>query len=222
MDILKHLFLEDPLSLWIGLALAEIVTLIVWRQSRSRRAAIGLAAFPAAAFAVGLVAWAVETDYERLVRTLEVMARAADTGDAEAIIERISPEYQPASPAGSTGREARGFDGPRGLATWRPRGVNGRARREDLAAAVRLGLRNVRATADTPTIQWEDGRAVVRQTYLFRPSPESRFAANQAFRDVVWEGVFQPDADREWRLRSAVATRPVRVTPEEGVRYLPR
>ncbi|MGB2754270.1 MAG: hypothetical protein WBE00_04085, partial [Phycisphaerae bacterium] len=111
MDILKHLFLEDPLSLWIGLALAEIVTLIVWWQSRSRRAAIGLVAFPAAALAVGLVAWAVETDYERLVRTLEVMGRAADTGDAEALIERVSPEYQPAS----------------------PRGVNGRARREDLA-----------------------------------------------------------------------------------------
>ena len=200
MDILKHLFLENPLSLWIGLALAEIVTLIVWWQSRSRRAAIGLAAFPAAALAVGLVAWAVQTDYERLVRTLEVMARAADTGDAEALIERISPEYQPAS----------------------PRGVNGRARREDLAAVVRLGLRHVRATAATPTIQWEDGRAVVRQTYLFRPAPGSRFDAGQPFRDVVWEGVFQPDADREWRLRSAVAIRPVRVTPEEGVRYLPR
>jgi len=211
MDILKHLFLEDPLSLWIGLALAEIVTLIVWWQSRSRRAAIGLVAFPAAALAVGLVAWAVETDYERLVRTLDVMARAADTGDAEALLERISPEYQPASPAGSTGREA-----------WRPRGVNGRARREDLAAVVRLGFRHVRATAATPTIRWEDGRAVVRQTYLFRPAPGSRFAANQAFRDVVWEGVFGPDADREWRLRSAVAIRPVRVTPEEGVRYLPR
>ncbi|MGB2754470.1 MAG: hypothetical protein WBE00_05110, partial [Phycisphaerae bacterium] len=97
-----------------------------------------------------------------------------------------------------------------------------RARREDLAAVVRLGLRHVRATADTPTIRWEDGRAVVRQTYLFRPAPGSRFDAGQPFRDVVWEGVFQPDADREWRLRSAVAIRPVRVTPEEGVRYLPR
>ena len=193
MDILKHLFLENPLSLWIGLALAEIVTLIVWWQSRSRRAAIGLAALPAAAIAVGLLAWAVQTDDERLVRTLDVMGRAADTGDAEALIERISPDYQ-----------------------------NGRARREDLAAVVRLGLRHVRATAATPTIQWEDGRAVVRQTYLFRPAPGSRFDAGQPFRDVVWEGVFQPDAEREWRLRSAVALRPVRVTPEEGVRYLPR
>jgi hypothetical protein len=193
MDILKHLFLEDPLSLWIGLALAEIVTLFVWWQGRSRRSAIGLAAFPAAAIAVGLLAWAVQTDYERLVQSLEVMARAVDTGDAETLIERVSPEYQ-----------------------------NGRARREDLAAVVRLGLRHVRATAATPTIQWEDGRAVVRQTYLFRPAPGSRFDAGQPFRDVVWEGVFQPDADREWRLRSAVAIRPVRVTPEEGVRYLPR
>jgi hypothetical protein len=193
MDILRHLFLQNPLNLWIALGLAEIVTLIVWWQSRSRRAAIGLAAFPAAAIAVGLLAWAVETDYERLVRTLDVMARAADTGDAEAIIERVSPDYQ-----------------------------NGRAQREDLAAAVRLGLRHVRATADTPTIRWENGWAIVRQTYLFRPAPESRFAAGQAFRDVVWEGVFGPDADREWRLRSAVAIRPVRATPEEGVRYLPR
>ena len=193
MDILKHLFLENPLSLWIGLALAELVTLIVWWQSRSRRSAIVLAALPAAAAAVGLLAWAVETDYERLMRSLDVLARASDTGDAEAIIERISPDYQ-----------------------------NGRSRREDLAAAVRLGLRQVRATAYTPTIQWEDGRAVVHQTYLFRPAPESRFAANQAFQDVVWEGVFQPDADREWRLRSAVAIRPVRMTPEEGARHLPK
>ena len=193
MDILKHLFLENPLSLWIGLALAEIVTLLVWWQSRSRRAAIGLAAFPAAALAVGLLAWAVQTDYERLLRTLEVMGRAADTGDAEALIERVSPDYQ-----------------------------NGRARREDLAAAVRLGLRHVRATAATPTIQWEDGRAVVRQTYLFRPAPGRATIGGQEALQVLWEGVFAPDADREWRLRSAVAIRPVRVTPEEGVRYLPK
>jgi len=193
MDILRHLFLEDPLSLWIGLALAELVTFLVWWQSRSRRSAIGLAALPAAAIAVGLLAWAVETDFERLMRTLDVMASAVDSGDAEAFIERISPDYQ-----------------------------NGRARREDLAAVVRLSLRHVRAKAATPTILWEDGRAVVRQTYLFRPAPGSRFDAGQPFRDVEWEGVFLPDADGEWRLRSAVATRPVRVTPEEGVRYLPK
>ncbi len=198
MDILRHLFLENPLGLWIVLGVAEVFVLVAWRRTRSRRATVAAIAFPAVALLVGLLAWAVETDYERLMRTLDVMARAADSGDAEAFIERISPDYE-----------------------------NRGARREDLAAVVRLGLACVRASTDRPTLRWEQNRAVVQQTWDFQPAPgrpESRRAGiegQEAVR-VLWEGVFAPDGDGQWRLRSAVALKPKRLTPEEAARYLPR
>ena len=198
MDMLRHVLLENPLTLLIVLGVAEILALVAWRRTRSRRATAAAIALPAAALLVGLLALAVETDYERLMRTVETMARAADSGDAEAFIERISPDY-----------------------------VNRGARREDLAAVVRLGLACVRASADRPTLRWEDGRAVVQQTWDFRPAPgrpESRRAGieGQQRVRVLWEGVFAADGDGEWRLRSAMALKPKHLTPEEAARYLPR
>ena len=193
MDILRHVFLENPLSLWGVLGVAEVVALVAWSRTRSRRATATAIAFPAAAVLVGLLAWGIETDYERLMRTLDVMARAADAGDAEAFLERVSPEYE-----------------------------NRGARREDLEPVVRRGLECVRAKADAPTLRWEDGRAVVRQIWDFRPAPgrPSVVEGQQAVR-VLWEGVFAADSDGEWRLRSATALRPKHLTPEEAARYLP-
>jgi len=194
MDMLRHVLLENPLTLLIVLGVAEILALVAWRRTRSRRATAAAIALPAAALLVGLLALAVETDYERLMRTVETMARAADSGDAEAFIDRISPDY-----------------------------ANRGARREDLAAVVRTGLACVRASADQPTLRWEDGRAVVQQTWDFRPAPGRPIVVEGQQRvRVLWEGVFAPDGDGEWRLRSAMALKPKRLTPEEAARYLPR
>ncbi|HUS45683.1 MAG TPA: hypothetical protein VM219_06590, partial [Phycisphaerae bacterium] len=81
----------------------------------------------------------------------------------------------------------------------------------------------VRASANQPTLRWENGRAVVQQTWDFRPTPGRPIVIEGQQRvRVLWEGVFAPDSDGEWRLRSAMALKPKRITPEEAVRYLPK
>ena len=193
MDLLRHLLFENPLTLWMVLGMAGLVAGLVWSRTGSNRARRVLAALVAMAVAVGIAAWAVETDRERVERTLRIMAEAADTGDAEAFIERISPEYR-----------------------------NGPFDQEDLAKAVRAGLREVRATAATPIIRMEEGRATVTQVYVFRAAPGQRFALPPAYERITWEGTFGPDEDREWRLRSAMGIRPRRMTAEEAAAHLPR
>ena len=186
MDLLRHLVFENPLTLWMTLGLACLVAALIWSRTGSRRALWTLGALLAAVVAVGIAAWAVETDRERVERTLRIMAKAAEAGDAEAMVERISERY-PDRPA--------------------------------LVAVVRRGLAQVRATAGTTTIRMEDGRATITQEYVFRSvRPGLTIPAG---RDrVTWEGVFEPDADGQWRLVGAMAIRPVRVSPVEAARVL--
>ena len=191
MDILRHLLFENPLTLWIVLGLAAFGAGFYWSRTGSRRAAGIAAACLGAAVLVGLAAWLVETDRERLERTLDKMGDAAAAGDAEAFIERISREYVP------PGKDA-------------------------LAGVVRRGLALVRVSAETPVIQMTGGEATVTQVYRFRPAPGSRVPIGQPFDCVTWEGTFAPDADGEWRLRSAVAVRPERLTPQDAATYLQR
>jgi hypothetical protein len=192
MDLLRYLLLENPLTLWILLGIAAVVAGLVWMRTGSQRAARAALGCLAAGVLVGVLAWAVETDRERLVRTLDTMAKAVDRGDAEALIERISPEYR-----------------------------NGAFDKAALASAVRLGLRQVRATADSPVIRQRDREACVTQAYTFRPAPGARSVPTE-FERVTWEGAFAPDPDGEWRLRSVAATQPIHMTPEEAARRLPK
>jgi len=192
MDLLRYLLFENPLTLWILLGIAAVVAGLVWMRTGSPRAARAALGCLVAAVLIGVLAWAVETDRERLVRTLDTMAKAVDRGDAEALIERISPEYR-----------------------------NGTFDKAALASAVRLGLRQVRATADSPVIRQRDREACVTQAYTFRPAPGARPVPAESER-VTWEGAFAPDPDGEWRLRSAAATQPIHMTPEEAARRLPR
>jgi len=192
MDLVRYLLFENPLTLWILLGTATVVAALVWVRAGSSRAGIVARACAGAAVAVAVLAWAVETDRERLVRTLDTMASGVDRGNAEALIERISPAYR---------------SGPSDKAA--------------LAAVVRVGLRQVRATAETPVIVLRDREATVTQVYCFRAAPGGR-AMPTGYDRVTWEGVFAPDADGEWRLRTVTATQPRRITPEEAARYLPR
>lgn len=192
MGLVRYLIFESPTPLWVLLGIGAVISAVVWRRTASPRARAAAWGFVAAGVLLGALAWTVETDRERLVHTIDTMSAAAARGDAEALIERISPLYA----SGSLGKD-------------------------DLARVVRLGLAQVRASAETPTIVQGQGLATVTQAYVFTPAQDSPMVVSGAWERVVWEGVFAPDADGQWRLRSAVAISPRRMAPEQAVRYLP-
>ena len=191
MDILRHLLFENPLTPCVVLGLIALGAGFFWSRTGSRRARTLALACCGAAAAVAIVAWAVETDYERVAKTLHRMSDAASRGDAETLIAQISSEYE---------------GGPRG--------------KEGLAAVVRLGLAHVRVTAEDPVISIENGHATATQIYHFSPAPKSRIALPPQYEKITWEGAFAPDPDGQWRLRSAVATKPERMTPQDAARLL--
>jgi hypothetical protein len=186
MDFFRWLFLEDPRTVLILLGLVEVVLLVSWTRSRSRRKLAALAAVPAAALTVWLLDVLVETAREKVGRSVQVLSAAAEAGQAERFIERISPAYA-SSPFG----------------------------KDDLAALVREGLPHVVVRTDLPAIQMEDGEAIVRQSYDFTSRPGARFRIPPDHQHVTWEGRFAPDADGEWRLRRAEMVLPYRFQPEK-------
>jgi hypothetical protein len=190
MSLIKHLVFEDPLALWIALGIVAVLAGVLWSRSGSKLALACAIACVAAAVAVAITSYLVETEFEKLQRTLNIMARAAATGDADAFIERISPDYQ-----------------------------NGPASRETLAAIVRKGFEQVRAKAESPTIVETDGQATVTQVYNFTAAGSHKpLVAGSDM--VKWEGGFARDADGQWRLRWARAIEPLRLTPEEAAQLI--
>jgi hypothetical protein len=191
MDILRHLLFENPLTPCLVLGLVALGAGFFWSRTGSKRARTLAVACCGVAAALIIVAWAVETDHERVARTLWIMSDAASRGDAETLIAQISPEYE---------------GGPHG--------------KDGLAAVVRLGLSHIRATADEPDIRLEGGRATFTQTYCFSPAPKSRIVVPPQYQKFTWEGTLAPDPDGQWRLRSAIATKPERMTPADAARGL--
>jgi hypothetical protein len=191
VDILRHIFFEDPLTLWIFFGIGAIVAAAFWSRTGSRWALVTAGGFVTAAVVVGLVAWLVDTDYERLVRSINMIGKAVETGNADAFIERISPEYQ-----------------------------NGPFRKDDLAEAARKALPLVRAIPRTPVIKPTGTEATVTVQYIF--SRVSGKGPGEGEIAVTWEGKFAPDADGEWRLRSALALYPERIAPEAAAATLLR
>jgi len=193
MDILRHFVFEDPLTLLVVFGIAAIIAVVAWQRNKSGRAGVAAVLFVAAAGLVGILAWSVETEYEKVARSVTAIANAAEAGSADAIIERISPKYQ---------------NGPYG--------------KPELSAVAQLALRYIRAMPQSPVIQMGEGEATVTQECRLAPAPGMRMALDAARVDVAWEGKFAPDDDGEWRLRSAIATQPQRIRPEEAVKYLPK
>ncbi|MBM4017937.1 MAG: hypothetical protein FJ288_06345 [Planctomycetes bacterium] len=193
MDILRHLVLENPLTLCIVLGLIAVAAGLFWSRTGSPRSLAAVVASGGAAVLLVIISWAVETDQERVFRSLRRMTDAADDGNADAFIERISPEYGDSASA-----------------------------RESVEAVVRLGLAHLRADTETPVVRMGEGQATVTQVYRLRPAPGSRVALPPPYQRVTWEGTFAPDGDGEWRLRTAVALKPERMTPEEASRQLHR
>ena len=191
MDILRHLLLENPLTPCIVLGLIAVVAGFFWSRTASRRALAVVLACCLATAVIVTVSWLVETDRERVVATLQRMSTAATRSDAEAFIGEISPEYDSAA------------GGKAGIST-----------------VVRSGLRVLRAHGEEPAIRMEDGRATVTQVYHFSPAPSSRLVLPPQYETVTWEGTLAPDPDGRWRLRSAVATKPDRLSPQDALRLL--
>jgi len=192
MDLIRHLLFENPLSLWIALGLVAVAAGAIWTRTRSEKALWVAAGSVMAGLGLAVLAWAVETDREKVIRTLDMMASAVEKGQTTALIERVSPEYK-----------------------------NGRFSKDDLAEAVTAALPRVRisGTGD-PTITMGDGEATVQQEYVFQiqQGSDATFAGVQI--PVTWEGRFAPDPDGQWRLRSAIAIKPERITPEEAARHV--
>ena len=191
MDILRHLLFENPLTPCIVLGLAALGAGFFWARTGSKRARALAVACCGVAAALIIVAWAVETDCERVAKALKRMSDAAERGDAETFIAQISPEYE-----------------------------GGQKGKDSLAAVVRMGLANLRATAEDPAISIAGGRATVTQVYHFSPAPKARLTVPPQYESITWEGTLAPDPDGQWRLRSAIATKPERMTPQDAAKGL--
>jgi hypothetical protein len=151
MGVLRSLFLEDPRPLWVILAIAEILVLAAWSRGRARWKLWTLAALPLVGVLLGLLDWAVETDYEKVQRSVRTIAQAAQAGNADRLIERISDSYQ-----------------------------SGPYRKEHLAALVRWGLPQVTVRPQPSSIFFDGSTATVEQRYRFDSTNRAEFQLNEA------------------------------------------
>jgi len=93
MDTVNALFFEDPTALFWSLGFAELFTLAVLYRWRNRRAVIATLIPVVLAAAVGIAAWLVTTERERLTTALTGLAEAVRDGDAEGLAQWIDDDY---------------------------------------------------------------------------------------------------------------------------------
>ncbi len=93
MDEVNALVFEDPAALYWALGFAELFTLAVLYKWRSRRALIATGVPAVLAVAVGIAAWLVTTERERLYTALNGLAEAVCNGDTEGLNEWIDDDY---------------------------------------------------------------------------------------------------------------------------------
>jgi len=192
MHVIRHLIFENPTTLLVALGIAAVVCGTVWHRTGSSAWRLAAALCIAVGLLIGILATTIETDRERLVRTLKTMGRAVDDGRPQAFADCISDQYK-----------------------------SGSLDKDGLANLVRRGLQYVRASADVPHVVMTDSVATVTQTYVFRPAPGTPTVISKTYERVTWEGEFAPDADGRWRLRAARAIRPREMLPQEAARFLP-
>ena len=94
--MLTHLFLDDPWLIYFLLGLAELITLLVWWRRRTRRTAWLLAVWLAAAVAVGLLAWAVDTPTKKVTRTWAGIVAGIKQDDAKRVLDGIAENFSSA------------------------------------------------------------------------------------------------------------------------------
>ena len=84
METLKETFLENPLYVYIGLAIIELAIAAVWYERRSRKLAGLLAAPLVIAAGVFALEALVVTDREEITAALKEIARVSCTSDGKA------------------------------------------------------------------------------------------------------------------------------------------
>jgi len=85
MDKITTALFEDPLYVYISLAIAELVVAAIWYERRTRRTAASLAAPLVLAGAVFALETLVVTDREEIIAALQLIAREAETDEGQAM-----------------------------------------------------------------------------------------------------------------------------------------
>jgi len=94
MELLKNIFLEQPLPFYLVAGLAELITFAVWFSLRSRRTRILLAIWPAVALLAGSLAWLVETDREKVQACWAGIRAGIETRDAARVMANIAGDFR--------------------------------------------------------------------------------------------------------------------------------
>ena len=90
---MRELLFENPLPLYVALALAEIVIAGLWYRGRTRRLAIALAIPPLLAGAVLALDLLVETPREKLQKAVGQIAADVERGDIRAACGWLSDDF---------------------------------------------------------------------------------------------------------------------------------
>ena len=90
---MRELLFENPLPLYVVLALAEIVIAGLWYRGRTRRLAIALAIPPLLAGAVLALDLLVETPREKLQKAVRHIAADVERGDIRAACGYLSDDF---------------------------------------------------------------------------------------------------------------------------------
>jgi hypothetical protein len=105
MDTLKSVLFENPLAIYVVLALAEVVLAWMWYTRRDRRLVRWLLVVPAAGLVVALTAWLVVTDREKIERNLKDMAAAVVAGDFDKLGSHLDASCYAPVGASSIGQQ---------------------------------------------------------------------------------------------------------------------
>jgi hypothetical protein len=91
---MKELFFENPLPIYVALALAEILIAGLWHRGRTRRLAAALLIPPLLAAAAMTLDLLVVTDREKIETALKTIASSVERGDLRACQPYLADDFE--------------------------------------------------------------------------------------------------------------------------------